>query len=370
MKLVFWSPHLSQIGTEKEVFLSAQSLSKYTNYSINIFNINGEWNKYKKIKNITIIDLFYKKIFYKKKIQGFFYSRIVKIILFFKIFFPLFSKIRKNDIDYIFIHLFSFLPLIIFLFYKPKKLNVILNISGYPKLNFIRKFLWKISSKNIKYVFVPTVGTYNLINKSEIFSKDKIKFLPPPVFLAKNFKKKNFSHKKKNYILSVGRLTNQKNHKFLLKAFKKIHQKYSFIKLIILGDGDLKDDLIKYTKNLGILKFVEFKGFVRNTDIYYENALCTVITSKWEDPGFAMIESTFHSIPVISSDCPNGPREFLDNGNGGYLYKMNDIDDFYLKIDQFFKDNENILKNKILIAKKNLKKYSIFHFYKNINEYL
>ena len=64
--------------------------------------------------------------------------------------------------------------------------------------------------------------------------------MPDPVFLENKINYKPKSNKKKNYkyILNVGRLTKQKNHKMLIEAFKKISTKYSQLKLIILGDGE------------------------------------------------------------------------------------------------------------------------------------
>ena len=51
--------------------------------------------------------------------------------------------------------------------------------------------------------------------------------------------------------------------------------------------------------------------------------MCLVSTSLWEDPGFVLVEALFSNTIVISSDCPNGPREVLDNGEAGYLFKIN-----------------------------------------------
>ena len=78
-----------------------------------------------------------------------------------------------------------------------------------------------------------------------------------------------------------------------------------------------------------------------------------MLTSKWEDPGFVLIEAAFLRLPIISSDCPNGPKEILSNGDGGYLFESNKISDLTDKFNQFFNDTEIRIKDKKL---KTLKK--------------
>ena len=95
-----------------------------------------------------------------------------------------------------------------------------------------------------------------------------------------------------------------------------------------------------------------------------------ISTSLWEDPGFVMIEAAACEKFVISSNCPNGPEEFLQNGEGGYLFSNNNVSDLQEKILTFLKENQEIKIRKLLVAKKNSKKYTLFNHYKNLNEYL
>ena len=93
-----------------------------------------------------------------------------------------------------------------------------------------------------------------------------------------------------------------------------------------------------------------------------------VLSSLWEDPGFVIIEAAFSNLFVISSNCPNGPKEILNNGTGGILFESNKEDallNSFIEFDKMKKDE--IIKKKISI-KKNILKYSIFRHFQSISK--
>ena len=134
----------------------------------------------------------------------------------------------------------------------------------------------------------------------------------------------------KKYIINIGRLTKQKNQKFLIEGFHKILEKEPDLYLLILGIGELEDELKKIIVKLNLQNKVFFEGYCKNVYSYLSKAKCFVLSSEWEDPGFVLVEAAFSRVPIISSDCPNGPNEILENGEGGYLFKSNDQKDFLL----------------------------------------
>ena len=169
-----------------------------------------------------------------------------------------------------------------------------------------------------------------------------------------------------NYFLSIGRLTRQKNHTLLLKAFKHIYDQNREYKLIILGDGELKNKLIKLSEDLGISKAVNFIGNVENVFEYINKSICVISTSLWEDPGFVMIETAVSKKIIISSDCPNGPREFIENNLAGYIYKSNNQNNLIDQINLFLLDsNKNIFSKKLCAIKKS-KNYTLFSHYNSL----
>ena len=144
----------------------------------------------------------------------------------------------------------------------------------------------------------------------------------------KNYKKKSESVNElkklgeKSIIISAGRLTKQKNFSYLIKEFKKFSETNDDFILIILGDGEEKK-LQKLIKTLNIEEKVYLKGHVDNVYKYFKIGKLFVLSSKWEEVGFVIVEAAISNLFVVSSNCPNGPTEFLDNGRNGILYENN-----------------------------------------------
>ena len=111
-------------------------------------------------------------------------------------------------------------------------------------------------------------------------------------------------------------------------------------------------------------------GYFENVFPLIRNSLAIISTSLWEDPGAVMIESAYCNKLVISSNCPNGPEEFLKYGESGYLFKNNDPIDLENKINQFLNEAENNKFKKAVISKKNSKMYSLFRHYQKLNKIL
>ena len=156
--------------------------------------------------------------------------------------------LKINKPDYLLIHLISSLPLTILIFFNFKT-KFILRVSGLPKLNLLRKFIWKLSNKKIHKVFVPTQATLDTLKKKKIFDEKKLVLIRDPVINIKTVRK-NLNKNTIDYKLFFinWEITRQKNHTLLLKAFKHIYDQNREYKLIILGDGELKNKLIKYLR--------------------------------------------------------------------------------------------------------------------------
>ena len=374
MKIYYWSPHTSHIATIKAVYNSALSLIKYgkNKYDVTIINANGEWDHLNSIKNIKFINLSKKKYFNTFPVDGYLRSRVSYLYIFFKCFFSLKKIIDKDKPDFLFIHLITILPLFLLIFFRFDT-KFILRISGYPKLNIFRKFFWKLASKRLYLVTTPTNETLNYIKSQNIFDDKKIFLLHDPVFLTKDLLLKkdiveeNFSNNNK-YIISIGRLTSQKNFTLLIEAFAEIVKLYKNYKLIILGDGEQKTLLENLITKFNLKDQIFLLGFKKNIYKYINIAECSISTSLWEDPGFFLIESGILNRIIISSDCPNSPKELLMNGRSGYLFKNNSKDDLVKKFISYKEDSLDIVKNKILLSKKNFKKFSFFNHYIEIKK--
>ncbi len=122
------------------------------------------------------------------------------------------------------------------------------------------------------------------------------------------------------YILAVGRMKdNVKQFDKLINCYAKSELPKNKIKLIILGDGDLKMDFEKQAKALNLKDYILFKGKLNNPFPYYKNALFTVLTSKNEGFPTVLLESLACETPVVSFDCFSGPNEIIIPNENGIL---------------------------------------------------
>mgnify|MGYP001127514400 CR=1 FL=1 len=125
-------------------------------------------------------------------------------------------------------------------------------------------------------------------------------------------------------LLAVGRHSKQKGFDLLLKAWAK--SKPQGWLLIIVGDGDLKNDNIKLAVDLGIANSVVFKPTTPDIADEFHNASCFVLSSRYEGLVLALIEAKMMGLPSICFDCPNSPREVIRDGIDGWLVPPEDVD--------------------------------------------
>ena len=377
MKIFYWSPFISKVATVSSVIRSAESILKYSkkknNINVAIIDAIGEWKNYRKIINpkIEIINLSKKNISESLPKVGFFKSRLSYALIFALTFFKLLNLINKEKPDYIIAHLLTSLPIFLTLIIK-NKTKVIIRISGLPKLNLVRYIFWKLFSKKIYRVTCPTTLTYEYLKKINIFDQNKLFVLRDPVIQLHEFlKKKNekiedLKIEKNNLIISIGRLTRQKNFILLIRAFKKILLKYPNYHLLLLGEGEQKKLLTEETKKLKIQERISFLGYQKNVYKYLLNSDCFILTSLWEDPGFVILEAALSNTLIISSNCPNGPNEILSNGQNGFLFQNNNLSDLLNKFDEFKNSTEDELNKKKLFAKKQIKIFTQFAHFKSL----
>ena len=364
-KIFYWSPYLSNVATIKNVLNSAMSIKKYYKNSINvsIIDVVGEWSNYKKeieVNKINRLKMPGLKLNKFLPIEGFLKSRIFFLLIYFFKYFSLKKIIKHEKPDYFIIHLLSSLPLSLMIF-SNFKTRFILRISGLPKLTIFRKVLWKIISKKIYMVTCPSYKTKQDLLETGIFPEKILKILYDPIIEVNKINQYSLKKVKspligKKYFLNIGRLTKQKNQILLIKAFSKISAENNHLNLIIAGEGEEKTNLKNYIKLKNLENKVFLAGFVENIYPYIKNSIAVISTSLWEDPGAVMIEASFCNKNVISSNCPNGPEEFLSSEKGNYLFKNNDINSLIDKVNSFLKESEANKIAQILSCKKKNKK--------------
>lgn len=126
-----------------------------------------------------------------------------------------------------------------------------------------------------------------------------------------------------HHVLSVGTLKAQKDHETLIRAFASLPADLN-AKLTILGEGPLRAKLEKLITELGLQSRIAMPGFVTDPYPWFRSADLFVLSSQWEGFGNVIVEALECGVPVVSTDCPSGPAEILDNGRYGKLVPTND----------------------------------------------
>ena len=129
------------------------------------------------------------------------------------------------------------------------------------------------------------------------------------------------------YFCAVGRLVEQKGFDMLIQAYAQARQANNNLpKLIIVGIGDLLDELTHLAESLNIKEYVQFYGFTENPYYIIRNAQAFILSSRHEGMPTALVEAMYLNTPVIAFDCPTGPSELIENGINGFLVETNNVD--------------------------------------------
>tara|TARA_B100000886_G_scaffold120503_1_gene81091 strand:- start:824 stop:1987 length:1164 start_codon:yes stop_codon:yes gene_type:complete len=373
-KVFYWSPFNSKVATVKSVINSAESLNRFfenKKFKTYILDAVNEWVDFEeeiKKKKIEIIHLNKKTIFNSFKKDGFIRSRLAYWYIFLKSFFPLIKILNQKKPDYLIIHLITSLPLTLFIL-KSFKTKLILRVSGFPKMTFLRKTLWMLASKNIYKVTCPTIDTYNDLSKFN-FLKDKLHILSDPILNIKEIQrtrnqkidineKLDFIVNKKKFLLSIGRFTKQKNFIFYLNCIPEILKLDKDLYFLFIGQGESEKEFIEISKKLNISDKVFILNYTTNVHYFLKKAKALVLTSLWEDPGFVLVEAGFNNCQVLSSNCPNGPTEIVGE-DGGYLFESNSENSLIKNFNHFFKDTNFEKQKKKIKLKKRIKRFTSF----------
>jgi glycosyltransferase involved in cell wall biosynthesis len=123
--------------------------------------------------------------------------------------------------------------------------------------------------------------------------------------------------------VAIGRLVNQKGFSYLLEAIELVNRKIP-ARLIIIGDGELKPKLEKQAEEIAIKDKVDFLGIKKNPFAYMAKCDLFVLSSLFEGFPNVLLEAMALGLPVVSTNCPYGPGEVIENGRNGMLVPVGD----------------------------------------------
>lgn len=150
--------------------------------------------------------------------------------------------------------------------------------------------------------------------------------------------KKNYNIKKE--IITVGRLSEQKDQKTLINAFYILKKKYPEYKLTIYGEGKLRQELQNLINELNLEDSISMPGTIKNIYERIIQADMFVFTSIYEGYPNSLIEAMSTGLPVISTDCDYGPREIIENDKNGILVPIGNYIEIANKMEKIIENKE------------------------------
>lgn len=322
IKIALFVPSLKGGGAEKAMLNLANEFSKIDKFEIDLILCMKEGPYLSEVQNkIRIINL--------KS------STVPKSL------FPL-AKYLRNEKPAILISTLSHASAVSVLarIISRSKVKIIIRMANtFSKVlkNIISRFNRIILFYGVKYSFplaeeiiAVSGGVADDLARVIKIPRDRIKIIPNSVDINKiemlcqeSTDHKWLKNKTVPVILAVGRLTPEKDYPTLIKAFSILSRENDF-RLIILGEGKKRYELEEMIQKLNLKEKISMPGFVENPFCYIKNCDVFVLSSDTEGSPNTLIEAMACGVPVISTDCPSGPREILDNGRYGKLVKVGD----------------------------------------------
>ena len=312
----------------KENNLFENEIPKKVNYEFLFDSYNGKNKLIKEIYRIKAKTTYLKKI--EKKIKNEKYDIVIDYS----------SNLLKYDNFDIKIPVFAWIHF---------------SLTFGEKLTFEKIKKYKKQYKKYSKIFAITrVMKEEFINNVGIDEK-KVELVYNPIDLkliekkAENVEKKYENYLKQDYFLQVSRLTQQKQPEHLVDIYYKLKQAGIKEKLYFIGDGEKKEIIKQKIKEYNLENDIILLGQIENPYPFFKNAKLFVHTAKYEGLPTVLLESLALGTPVVSYDCPTGPRDILgENSEYGELISLNDKDMFVEKVLELMNSKEKYEKYKKL----------------------
>lgn len=170
-------------------------------------------------------------------------------------------------------------------------------------------------------------------------------------------------------ILSVGRLSEQKDFLTLLEAFRRLREKADY-KLMILGEGPERSSLMNFISANELDAHCHLPGFISNPLPYMKHADLFVLASRYEGLPNALIQALACGATIVSTDCPTGPAEILENGKIGRLVPVGDPESLSIAMEQSLDPSASSPTRQQAIAERTLNTFDATQVAKEFIEFL
>lgn len=339
MKILFYINTLGRGGAERVISNLANSFSgvQYESVLVTSAKVENEYNVDDKVRRIILNDDQKKRNFISKNIS--LIRKLRKTI-----------KAENPDVVVSFMAEPNFRTIISTMGLKTKTLISVRNDPNkeYPNkpYRFLAKRLYKkadavvFQTEEAKAWFPEAIQA-----KSKIIANDV-----NPIF----FETEYVGGKD---IVTLGRLTEQKNHSLLIEAFSRIKDQFPDVNLMIYGSGNLEERLDRQIAELELTNRVFLMGQTTDSQKVLSEAKCFVLSSDFEGMPNALLEALVVGVPSISTDCPcGGPKCMIKDGVNGLLTRVGNVEDLCTALNKIL-SNDDFALTLSQNAKKSSEKY-------------
>lgn len=216
---------------------------------------------------------------------------------------------------------------------------VVISVRGEPQAEYASGLMRFLA----RTYFAKAAGVVLQTKEAFSFFPDRIRkkavILKNP--LNPSFIRERFEGERELCIHAVGRMDANKNHEMILHAFSGLAEDFPGARLVIYGNGECREPLLKLAGQMGLSERVSLPGAVADVadKIYKSSAF--VLSSFSEGMPNTLIEAMCLGLPVISTDCPcGGPAELIQDGVNGFLIPPGDTDALERKLRILLSDRE------------------------------
>jgi len=353
-KIMFFTRSLEKGGGER--ILSELSLNLSDNIQSTIVLLGDKTSYLYKGKLITFNLPFSKKFF-------------PKLFIFFRGFLKFKKIINREKPNYILS--FGNEPNVMNVLTKRGSLVRVENFISQSNTGFFGKFynfLIKLLFNRAERIIVVSRGIESELVKNFGIKKEKIQLIYNPIDVEKiqNMSQETLESKyqkifKQPVLINVGMLNEQKGQWHLIRSFKKAKESTKNLKLVILGEGELKPCLQQLIEELNLKEDVHLLGWQENPFKFLSKSTLFVLSSLWEGLPTVILEAMACGVPILSTDCRSGPREILapdtdidcwtnniENGEYGILTRPFEIEKKFPQAGEPLTENEKILSEAII----------------------
>lgn len=173
---------------------------------------------------------------------------------------------------------------------------------------------WQMKTRFLQVIHLPEEKIFVIENPIDCSSIDKLKTEPIEI--------QEWQRTRRNVIINVGRVDKNKNQLMILQALSKLDHRDDW-EFILVGDGPELENLKTAANDLGITERVKFLGFQENPFKFLSRSDIFVLSSEFEGYPNVLVQAKYLKLKIISTDCPTGPREILENYSDGVLIQQN-----------------------------------------------